>query len=48
MYKAAEGGHKELVDFFIEKGANKWNWGIYYATEGGHKEMINFFQQKLA
>jgi hypothetical protein len=28
MEGAAKGGHKELVDFFIEKGANNWNWGM--------------------
>lgn len=26
MQSAATGGHKNLVDFFISKGANNWNW----------------------
>ena len=25
MEYAAEGGHRELVDLFISKGANHWN-----------------------
>jgi hypothetical protein len=43
-----EGGHKELVDFFIEKGANDWDDGMYGAAEGGHKELVDFFIQKGA
>ena len=48
MYGAALGGHKELVEFFIEKGANMWNRGMMYAAEGGHKELVDFFIEKGA
>jgi hypothetical protein len=47
MVGAAEGGHKELVDFFIEKGADNWNLGMEGSIEGGHRELVNFFQNKL-
>jgi len=43
MYGAAEGGHKELVDLFIKKGANCWNDGMYNAAKGGHKELVDLF-----
>src|SRR3989344_4264525 len=43
MCDAAKGGHKELVEFFIQKGANDWNWGMRCAAEGGHKELVDLF-----
>ena len=43
MRGAAECGHKELVEFFIEYGANDWNYGMYCAAQGGHKELVDFF-----
>ena len=48
MYYAAKGGHRDLVDFFIKKGAKDWNLGIYGATQGGHMDLINFFIDKGA
>jgi len=45
---AARGGHKDLVEFFIEKGTNTWNqWnlGILYAKEGGYKDLVEFFSK---
>ena len=48
MKGAAKGGHKNLVDFFISKGANNWNWGMNYAAEGGHKDLVDFFISKGA
>ena len=47
MKNAAKGGHKDLVDFFIEKGADGWNWGMEGAAKGGHKELVEFFKNKL-
>src|SRR3989344_2578926 len=48
MYGAAEGGHKELVDLFVKKGANNWNLGMCSAAEGGHKELVDLFVKKGA
>ena len=48
MHGAAKGGHKDLVDFFIEKGANDWNSGMRGAANGGHKDLVDFFIKKGA
>jgi hypothetical protein len=40
MWHAAKGGHKELVDFFIQKGANDWNKGMANAAIGGHRILL--------
>ena len=48
MRKAARGGDKDLVDFFISKGANDWNYGMFYAAQGGHKDLAEFFISKGA
>ncbi len=47
MYGAAEGGHKDLVEFFIEKGAKDWNQGMLDAREGGHIDLVEFFRKKI-
>ena len=47
MTVAALGGHKDLVDFFISKGANNWYQGMKGAAEGGHKDLVDFFKQKM-
>ena len=46
MVGAAEGGHQDLVDFFIQLGANDWNWGMYGASLGGHWALADFFTEK--
>ena len=48
MRNAANGGLKDLVDFFISKGANDWNHGMWYAALGGHKDLVDFFISKGA
>ena len=48
MAMGAKGGHKELVEFFIEKGADEWNEGMEYAARGGHKDLVDFFISKGA
>ena len=48
MKLATQGGHRNLVDFFISKGANGWNGGMFYAAEGGHQDLIDFFISKGA
>jgi len=47
MLGAAEGGHRDLVDFFISKGANDWNLAMYYAALGGHRDLVDFFKRKM-
>ena len=47
MEGAAEGGHRDLVDFFIAKGANYWDTGMHYALQGGHQNLVKFFRQKI-
>ena len=37
MCAATKGGHKDLVELFIEKGANNWNWGMISAAKCGSK-----------
>jgi hypothetical protein len=48
MKLAARGGHKDLVDFFIGKGATDWEVGMYGAAMGGHKDLVDFFIEKGA
>jgi len=45
LRKLSKGGMKniDLIQFFIQKGANKWNWGMYGAARGGHKDLVQFF-----
>ena len=46
MEFAAKKGDKDLVDFFISKGANYWNKGMLCAVQGGHKDLVEFFISK--
>jgi len=48
MEGAVKGGHKELVYFFIEKGACDWNRGMRAAATRGDKELVDFFIAKGA
>ncbi len=43
MRAAAEGGHADLVRFFMEKGATDWDMSMRGAAEGGHAELVRFF-----
>ena len=40
---AAESGNRELVDYFISLGANKYNYALLDAAEKGHKHLIDYF-----
>ena len=40
---AAKGGNKELIKFFIDRGANRWNMGLQGAVAGNHRELIDYF-----
>ena len=48
MICATYKGYRDLVDFFIEKGANNWNLGMCFAVRGGHRDLIEFFIEKGA
>ena len=48
MKLAARGGHHDLVDFFIYKGADYWNTGMQGAAQGGHHDLVDFFIYKGA
>ena len=43
MSSAAQLGYRDLVDFFINKGANDWSGGLHYAAKGGHRHLVDFF-----
>ena len=45
---AAEAGNVELVNYFIGRGADKWEWGLQGAIRGGHKHLVDFFIAKGA
>lgn len=48
MYGAAKGGHKDLVEFFINKGADNWSYGLSGATQSGNLDLVDFFVKKGA
>jgi len=48
MIKVAKKGDKDLVNFFIKKGADNWIFGMKGAARGGHRDLVEFFIQKGA
>ena len=48
MIFAAQKGHRDIIDFFISKGADDWTMGLKYAAYGGHQHVIDFFVSKGA
>ena len=47
LTKAAEGGHKDIVQLMIDKGANP-DRGLFGAAEGGHKDIVQMMIDKGA
>lgn len=41
-------GYKNLVEYFVSIGANKFNWGLENASRGGHNEIVEFLISKGA
>ncbi len=41
LYGACCGGHRELVDLMIARGANDGDSGLYGACRGGHRELVD-------
>ncbi len=48
LYGACEGGHLEIVNLMLQKGANDCNYGLCGACEGGHLDIINTMIEKGA
>ena len=42
LYRAALGGHVELMKFFREKGGDELRSALYAAALGGHKDAIDY------
>ena len=47
MLNATYGDHKDLVEFFISKGANSWQLSIEAADEQEHYDLVDFLQEKM-
>jgi len=45
---ACKGGHMDLVQLMIDKGANNWNEGLLASCLGGHKDLAQFMIDKGA
>lgn len=43
LASAARGGHIDIINFLISKGADEWNMGLDGAAEGGYKNLMDFF-----
>lgn len=43
---AARGGHLDLVQFFVERGADDWDFAIEAAARGGDGKIIAFILEK--
>ena len=48
LYYACKGGHLDIVNLMIEKGAKHWNYGLQGACEGGHLAIVNLMIDKGA
>ena len=46
MYRAAEGGHIEIVKLMLEKGATDYNRVMYKAAKGGHMDIVKCMLEK--
>ena len=45
---AAQSSNISLVKYFINKGADNWDWAMCGAACGGHKDLVEFFISKGA
>jgi ankyrin repeat protein len=46
LVEAAKGGHRHLVNFFLEQGADNYYGATEQAGRGGHLELFKFLQTK--
>lgn len=45
LLNACLGGHRDMVEVFIQMGAKNWNSGLSCALEGGHFEIADYMLQ---
>ena len=45
LYKSVRIGNRELVNYFIFKGANNWKYALKGAVESRNRDLIVFFQK---
>ena len=43
---ACYGGHREIVELLVQKGANFWGGGFIGACKGGHRELVELMIKK--
>ena len=45
---SVKAGNISLIEYYITKGADHWNWAMTMAARGGHKNLVEFFINKGA
>lgn len=40
---ASKNDHRDLVEFFISKGADNWAWALRGASKCGHRDLVDFY-----
>ncbi len=48
LYGACIGGHIDIIELMIEKGAGSWNGGLQCACRGGHINIVKLMIEKGA
>ena len=48
LYGACHGGHRDLAELMIAKGAINWDWGLGGACHGGHRDIVELMITKGA
>jgi hypothetical protein len=48
LREASKNNNWNIVEFFIQKGADDWNRGMRSAAKGGHIHIVEYFIQKGA
>jgi len=38
----------DLVEYFVSRGANDWNWSMWYAAVSGHMDLVFYFVSRGA
>ena len=44
---ASSGGHMDIVQLLIAKGADDWNRALKGASLGGHMDIVRYLQSKI-
>jgi hypothetical protein len=45
---ACSGGHRDLVDLMLSKGATNYDWGLWSSCRGGHPDLVKLMISKGA